>query len=495
MTNGDPLCQRLYAEVVRVKTMGNGHFSKGELEKALSCWNAALNLYDGKPGDDAQRREKSKICSNCAQAHLSLDKYSAARSAADHALEYDDANAKARFRRARALLALGGLEELTQAADDIKRIKADGGTLGEAEAALLRTAEGPLLKVMRDKEANQAAVKAEVAAASPDDLAKAAAAAAAVAPMATAAKAEAAAAAAATANTADKSAAAARVAEAEAAEEAEVKRAWAQKRRDQVLEAKRSAWMGALGERRELCRAWLVDVYRTRVDDDCAALRGLSIGEARRAAELEQARAAEDKAAGLRRRRAVHGLGDPRASRLSVLSDFLVFCKLVAARRMVPTLDPSARWDWEAFLEVAATMLDNGFSPERCHAEVRYGPRAGGAALRLQGTLAYEGPAAAACEDARAPGAAAGNSNPPAARHPPAGSPHAEGELDTLMGEVEAAVGAACWGDDARDGAGAVQHRFTFDREPAVFDSVGGIKLWKSLNERLKAGRLGGAGR
>jgi hypothetical protein len=37
---------------------------------------------------------------------------------------------------------------------------------------------------------------------------------------------------------------------------------------------------------------------------------------------------------------------------------------------------------------------------------------------------------------------------------------------------------------------GHTRHHFSFDREPAVFDDVGGMALWKELNNQLKKGRL-----
>jgi hypothetical protein len=37
---------------------------------------------------------------------------------------------------------------------------------------------------------------------------------------------------------------------------------------------------------------------------------------------------------------------------------------------------------------------------------------------------------------------------------------------------------------------GRTRHQFSFDREPAVFDDVGGMELWRGLNEQLKKGRL-----
>ena len=52
-------------------------------------------------------------------------------------------------------------------------------------------------------------------------------------------------------------------------------------------------------------------------------------------------------------------------------------------------------------------------------------------------------------------------------------------------------IGEACGGDDTTDDEGFAHHQFTFDRDPTVFDDVGGVLLWKRLNEQLKRGRLG----
>ena len=64
------------------------------------------------------------------------------------------------------------------------------------------------------------------------------------------------------------------------------------------------------------------------------------------------------------------------------------------------------------------------------------------------------------------------------------GDPH-------LVENLRAEIGAACWGEDERASDGHVVHRFSFDREPEIFDDVGGVRAWRELNETLKAGRLG----
>lgn len=411
-----------FESVMRLKNAGNAHFVAGELTAALGRWSDAVQLYDGRAGESVQRAEKSKLHSNKAEAFLKLERYADARADADRALESDAANGKARFRRARALLALGGPAELALAMEDIKAIKAAGGTVGEAEAALLRTADGALLlKSARDKE--EAAAKASAARRaewrrrvgapggdagagaepSADDLAKAARAVAAVAEYTDV-----------DANTAKMEAHTAKEAAKAAAEEPAAKA---------PPPPERTEWLAALGNPGRDRHAWLIDCYRTRVDDDRAG--GPSP-------------------------RAPHGLGEQRPSRLSVLSDVLLFLKLAVARRVVPS-----GTDWEGLLSAAGEQLDKAFNADRCRATARYGEAGTSGAFRRCAALVYEGEGG-------------------------------DGLAATLAGQI----GTACWGDDERDGAGLVQHRFSFDREPAIFDNVGGVEAWRELNQRLKAGRL-----
>lgn len=152
----------------------------------------------------------------------------------------------------------------------------------------------------------------------------------------------------------------------------------------------------------------------------------------------------------------------PRASRLSIVSDFLVFCKLLLARGLVPPgavtgAAPGAAvpgWSWSAMLEAAGGMLDRGFHPEKCGAVHRYGPTASGDAMRTWATTLYD-------------------------------------EEPEVVEAVRAEIEVACWGDDEADSEGHMLHCFSFDREPEAFADVGGVRLWKGLNDTLKAGRLG----
>lgn len=442
-----------FADVLRRKWLGNELFKEGDLDGAVAHWDKALKLYGAKPGDGTQAGVQATLNSNKAEVFLKRQRYADAKLCCDRALELDDANFKARFRRARACIAIGGFEELSLAADDVKRIQADGGTLGEAEAALLRTAQGsPLLpsvggaaskpsngkgtttgcsaisQALRGA-ATSSLSEEEVAAADADARERAAAAVAALGPEMAAALANAGATG--TPEQSDSSAEANSPAAAEPPPAA-----------DEALD--RTDWMELLDDRPSLRAAWLVDVYRTSFNAESTGDR-----------KPEVAR---------------HCEGGPHASRLSILSDFCLFAKLAVARGVVPAhdvphgrglkRDVAAEWQWEALLGAAGHMLDKGFHPERCGAKHRYGDEAGdGDVMRRQAAIVYE-----------------------------AGRPKGDG----LAPRMRDAIKLACWGEDEYDEEGNVLHRFSFDREPELFDDVGGVELWKDLNAQLKKGRLGG---
>eukprot|EP00435_Cladocopium_sp_Y103_P067677 s282_g30.t1 len=105
---------------------------------------------------------------------------------------------------------------------------------------------------------------------------------------------------------------------------------------------------------------WLVDCYRMRLDDDYA-WGGCNL----------------------------HGLYDPDHSPISVMQDFLIFCKLAVLRGAVP--EP---WDWQAFLQHAVGLLPFAF--EKSDAQEKWGSEnvfnammMGGRSLRFTGELIY----------------------------------------------------------------------------------------------------------
>ena len=462
-----------YALALARKTAGNGRFKAGELVPAITEWDAFLAIYGSRAGNSEQRLEKAKVFSNKAEAFLKLGRHAEARDACSAALELDAVNYKARFRRARSCLALGGWEDLVMASEDVKQIQADGYTIGAAEAALLKTTEGkPLLSGVAKTPTSAPAVVDEAAqdearrraaatvAALAPELAKATAlidqgadnaererndAASSKAPSVCDASGE------------GDSRAGGRCGNGEeSGDEDEEERAFLARRREKRLQqfkveqanagdSKTLAWADQLGARPASERyAWLVDCYRTRVDADACA-EAKAVQEARAAGRpLPPATKTMVK-------------GGPRASRLSILSDFLVFCKLcVACTLCTHGSHDDEEWEWSALLHAAGAMLDKGFHPEKCGAGYRYGEAAAGDAMRRVGAMVYDA---------------------------------SKERVDALR----QAVLSVCWGDDATDDDGMVLHRFSFESgaDAGIFDDVGGVELWQALNQTLKATRLG----
>ena len=186
-----------------------------------------------------------------------------------------------------------------------------------------------------------------------------------------------------------------------------------------------------------------------------------------------------------------------------MLSDFLLFCKLASARGVAP----ASSWGWGATLEAAGWMLDKGFRPEQCGADLRYGPRAAGGALRQLASRVYEGrsggggggggggssdsgSAASDDEGDSSEGEASAKESPflrgislggtqRRQRHAKdKGSRGARGgggsgaKGDTLAEETGARIASACAGDDSVDDEGFARHSFTFERESGIFDDV-----------------------
>lgn len=87
-----------------------------------------------------------------------------------------------------------------------------------------------------------------------------------------------------------------------------------------------SSWAEGLSPRQRY--EWMVDCYRLRLDDDCAG-----------------------DSSGLR------GLYSLQPRRGTIMEDWMVFCRLVARRSLLP-MD----WDWCAFLDVAAERLSFKFA-------------------------------------------------------------------------------------------------------------------------------------
>jgi hypothetical protein len=227
--------------VAEHKEKGNTHFRAGSVEEALGEYNRALEIFADRDGGPKQRGDKSKLLANRAECLLRLRKWDAAERSAAKALAIDEENAKARFRRARANAELGSERNLAEALADLAVLRVAGdGTFGKAEAQLqakvLRLTDE--LKAVRRKDAGGlrkafAAGKSLFAgltgAATDDDDAAAAA---------------------------YEIASGGKIPMTESA--------------GKGLFGDSAAWLSRLGDEcdaRTRC-AWLIDVYRTRVDDD-----------------------------------------------------------------------------------------------------------------------------------------------------------------------------------------------------------------------------------
>ena len=97
---------------IEMREAANDQFRKGEYREALAAYDRAASQLDG--------AEAAKCHANKAEAYLRLKEYQSAAESASKALELDESNVKARYRRGKAALELGdaaaALEDLGQAA-------------------------------------------------------------------------------------------------------------------------------------------------------------------------------------------------------------------------------------------------------------------------------------------------------------------------------------------------------------------------------------------
>ena len=248
----------------------------------------------------------------------------------------------------------------------------------------------------------------------------------------------------------------------------------------------------------ETQRRYLIDVYRTAVED------------ARQAGTPG---------------RASHGLGAPSYSPASLLMDFLIFCKLLLVRGLLPSEPP---WDWDAFLTQAAPLLLRHFHPEKSQPAALYGPEAGSArVIRALVALIYDcadggggsadggsgsggdrvgggsgGGGGGGGGDGREQGggeegggSVAGRSSARSNNQPTNERRATSRSFGELREEWMRAVGYVdrAGGDGDEEPSVAPRHHLlNFDRSPAMFYDVGGIHQWRRLlNDLAQAtGRL-----
>uniref|UniRef100_A0A8C2F4Y0 Protein unc-45 homolog B n=1 Tax=Cyprinus carpio TaxID=7962 RepID=A0A8C2F4Y0_CYPCA len=83
---------------------GNNHFKAGDVQQALICYTKALKISDC-------RSENAVLYRNRAACYLKLEDFTKAEADATKALDVDQGDIKARFRRAQALQKLGRLDQ------------------------------------------------------------------------------------------------------------------------------------------------------------------------------------------------------------------------------------------------------------------------------------------------------------------------------------------------------------------------------------------------
>jgi len=303
-------------EAAAAKASGNTHFQAGRWDMANDEYSRGLRVFGESDGVGAQRSVKATLCSNKAEALLKLQRWTDALTWASKALDLDQTNCKARFRRARALVEIGGAAELDEAAEELQRLKIAKPATSRAEQQLAQ-------QISQQREAlwsmqRRAATSLKHAFATGSGLG-------------------------------------------DASESEPVCNQHANVEPSTVASVaaghQTHLWSALLeGWGEEERHAWLIDCYRTSVDD------------AKRRGELR-------------------GLALPRATPFDLLLDFLAFCKLAVARGVLPS-----PWkEWQGLLDTASVMLRKAFSPEHCNAHLRYGPHAGsGEALRRVAAAVYE---------------------------------------------------------------------------------------------------------
>ena len=121
----DSIDDSCFQTALEFKKSGNEAFSAGDFTLALKHYQYALDLYGNRVGDVKQRVERVNLLSNVAECNLRLSSYVEAMVAATAALDLDPEHLKSRFRRAKALLEIGGVN-CVEAAIDLQFLRERG---------------------------------------------------------------------------------------------------------------------------------------------------------------------------------------------------------------------------------------------------------------------------------------------------------------------------------------------------------------------------------
>eukprot|EP00928_Gymnodinium_smaydae_P047268 TRINITY_DN31536_c0_g1_i1.p1 TRINITY_DN31536_c0_g1~~TRINITY_DN31536_c0_g1_i1.p1 ORF type:complete len:502 (-),score=142.53 TRINITY_DN31536_c0_g1_i1:44-1516(-) len=109
-----------------LKEKGNGHFRAGAYQEALDAYAEAIGAAE--PGALA-----AQLHSNAAACHLQLGAPAEALEAAGRAVELDESNAKAHFRRGRAFEELGRLAEALSSLERAQALVAQNGDANDSD--------------------------------------------------------------------------------------------------------------------------------------------------------------------------------------------------------------------------------------------------------------------------------------------------------------------------------------------------------------------------
>lgn len=106
------------------RNMGNTHFGRGDYARAGRRYTQAINIGSSDYDLDDDRKKRLKTATDAARlnraaCHLKTKEYAEARNDANAVLDHEPDNAKALFRRAKALI---GLDEWERARIDLKKL-------------------------------------------------------------------------------------------------------------------------------------------------------------------------------------------------------------------------------------------------------------------------------------------------------------------------------------------------------------------------------------
>ena len=145
-----------FEKVTQFKVTANAHFQANLFGSARTSWMLALDVFDGRPGNKEQRAERCKIANNLAEVNLKMCEWKDALRWADVALSIEESNAKARFRKARALAEIGGPDDIETALAELRELASKaGGKLGTAERQLMARLQAVRRKSTKHDEARR----------------------------------------------------------------------------------------------------------------------------------------------------------------------------------------------------------------------------------------------------------------------------------------------------------------------------------------------------